>query len=121
MIGMIGNALSDPTPTAGHDPYSGGSWRTATTVKPWTADGDEAYGSDGRQSAAIEMKYGKLKVSELALGQVAGTAASRVVVAVDGKEVPAILLARDGRFVVRFPVGLCLEAGQKTEPSLTWA
>lgn len=31
----------------GFDPYTHGHWRATTVIKPWTADGDELYGTDG--------------------------------------------------------------------------
>jgi len=68
-----------------------------------------------RQSASIELHHGKLALNELSVGQVAGTAAGSVVVVVDGKEIPAELATQEGRYVVRFPNGFALEAGQKLE------
>jgi hypothetical protein len=86
---------------------------------PFTAA--EGWGSfaqkvvDGQQSASIELHYGKLALNEFALNQVAGTMASRAVVVVDGKEVSAVFRNSAGRWVVRFPKGLRLDAGQKME------
>ncbi|QDT00979.1 hypothetical protein HG15A2_43210 [Adhaeretor mobilis] len=70
---------------------------------------------DGRQSVSIELRYGELALNEFTLDQVAGTAASRAVVVVDGKEIAADLQIQEGRYVVRFPNGLSLKAGQKME------
>ena len=71
----------------------------------------------GGDDVGIEVRHGKLTLNELVVGQVAGTAASHAVVAVGGKGIPVILLTQEGRFVVRFPIGLSLEAGQRMEVS----
>jgi hypothetical protein len=86
-----------------------------TTAEGWGSFSQRVV--NGRQSVGLEMRHGKLKLNELVVGQVAETAADRAVVAVGGKEVPALLLTLNGRFVVRFPIGLSLEAGQRMEVS----
>ncbi|WP_182867967.1 GH116 family glycosyl-hydrolase [Rhodopirellula sp. JC639] len=89
---------------------------------PFTAA--EGWGSfaqnvdDGKQSASIELRYGRLALNELSLEQVAGTAASGAVVAVDGKQLPAEFQNQQGRYALRFPGGLTLKAGQKLEVNL---
>ncbi|QDV40498.1 hypothetical protein Enr13x_03040 [Stieleria neptunia] len=83
---------------------------------PFTAA--EGWGSftqkvtDDQQSASIEMYDGKLALKEFALDQVQGTAASRAVIVLDGDEIPAEFRTQQGRYVVRFPQGLDLKAGQ---------
>jgi uncharacterized protein (DUF608 family) len=66
----------------------------------------------GKQSASIELRYGQLTLNEFAVDQVEGTVASSAVVEVEGKEIPAEFLNQAGRYVVRFPKGLGLKAGQ---------
>ena len=91
---------------------------------PFTAA--EGWGSfaqkvvDGQQSASIELHYGKLALQELTVAQVDDTAASRVVVLVDGKEISAEFQTQEDRYVVRIPKGLGLKAGQKIEVRFVW-
>lgn len=86
---------------------------------PFTAA--EGWGSfsqklvDGRQSASIEMHYGKLALNELTVDPIEGVTAGRAIVFVDGKEISAEFQTQEGRYVVLFPKGLDLKVGQNME------
>ena len=84
-----------------------------TAAEGWGSFAQKVAG--GQQSASIEMRYGKLALNELAVDQIEGTAAGRAIVVVDGKEISAEFQTQEGRYVVRFPKGLGLKAGQKME------
>ena len=69
----------------------------------------------GKQSAGIQMHYGKLSLKELALDKVAGTSASRADILVDGKAISAQFLDSAGRYLVRFSKKIELKTGKSME------
>lgn len=66
-------------------------------------------------SAEVSLRYGKLSLRTLSIGQVPEVAADRVKVLVDGKKVTATLATQEGWQTAHFPQGLRLEAGQRME------
>ncbi|WP_197231641.1 GH116 family glycosyl-hydrolase [Novipirellula artificiosorum] len=82
-----------------------------TAAEGWGSFAQKVTGD--QQSASIELHDGELVLNELAIDQVASTVADRALVVVDGKEIPAEFQLQAGRYVVRFPKGLNLKAGQE--------
>ena len=66
----------------------------------------------GRQSAEINLHYGKLELKQFSLGQVKGTKANGVNVTVDGKSVEAAFSMDEGQYIARFDSKIILRSGQ---------
>ncbi|MGD7652778.1 MAG: GH116 family glycosyl-hydrolase [Verrucomicrobiales bacterium] len=73
----------------------------------------------GKQSAGIELRYGKLALKELSLDQVDGTSATSAKVEIDGKPVDASFSSEAGRYLLKFPAGVTIQQGQQLLVSLT--
>ena len=69
----------------------------------------------GQQSAAVELRYGKLVLKEFALDSVTGTTANEADVKLDGKSVAAAFEATSGQYVLRFEEAITLNTGQKLD------
>jgi hypothetical protein len=75
---------------------------------------------DKRQlSAAIDLKYGKLKLRSLRLTPRSGTAPSRVSVKVNNEEAKSRLSIREGRAHLEFPTDVHLQAGDRLAVTLS--
>ncbi|QDV40502.1 hypothetical protein Enr13x_03080 [Stieleria neptunia] len=66
----------------------------------------------GVQTGSIELRYGRLDLKELAFDQVDGTSANRAEVTLDDRPLTSRFQPEPGRYVVRFPQGLQMKAGQ---------
>ncbi|QDV85972.1 GH116 family glycosyl hydrolase [Stieleria magnilauensis] len=66
----------------------------------------------GNQTGSIELRYGQLDLKELAFDRVDRTAAGRAEVTLDEQPMAARFQAEPGRYVVRFPDGFHMKAGQ---------
>ncbi|MFC7337857.1 GH116 family glycosyl hydrolase [Haloferula chungangensis] len=71
-----------------------------------------------KQSASIELRYGKLALKELSIDQVEGTSATNATVEIDGKAVDASFSSEAGRYVMKFSDGLTIQQGQRLLVSL---
>ena len=74
----------------------------------------------GKQTAGIEMRYGKLALNVFTLDRVEGTAANLVKVELDGRPVDASLRMEEDRYVMKFEADVTIRAGQRVEFSLGW-
>ncbi|WP_372847394.1 GH116 family glycosyl hydrolase, partial [Pontiella sp.] len=84
-----------------------------TAAEGWGCFGQNV--ANGKQSASIDLRYGQLALKEFALDQVDGTSADRALATVDGQSVEADFRHAAGRYVLRFPQGLVIKAGQRLE------
>jgi len=83
---------------------------------PFTAS--EGWGSfaqkvvDGQQFASIELRYGRLHLTQLSLDWVPEPQTDAPLVTLDGREI-AVRVEKDGeRTIIRFPKGIDIDAGQ---------
>ena len=81
-----------------------------TTAEGWGRFSQTVQG--GRQENAIELRYGKLHLKQLALDAAPGTQASKAVVTLDGRDIDARFQIDGPRTVIHFPQGLDIAAGQ---------
>jgi len=88
-----------------------------TTAQGWGTFQQKAEG--GRQRAAIEVKWGSLRLNTLALGLVDGVTPAAVQVRLGGRPVEASLKTEARRAVVTLSSGLVVAAGQALEVSLS--
>ncbi|WP_442506790.1 GH116 family glycosyl-hydrolase [Novipirellula sp. SH528] len=73
---------------------------------------------DGKQTASIELRYGRLALQELTLDQIESAMASGATVKVDGRVVDANFRVVNDRHVLSFGSALNLVAGQHIEVQL---
>lgn len=73
----------------------------------------------GKQSARLEVSYGRLQLKELALDKVNGTSARNAKVELDGKSIDVSFSEKAGRYVIRFNSDLTVNSGQRLTVSLT--
>ncbi|TWT81567.1 hypothetical protein CA13_30200 [Planctomycetes bacterium CA13] len=66
----------------------------------------------GQQKNTIELRYGKLHLTELTLDGAPGTHASKIVVTLDGRDIDARIQKDGPNTVIEFPQGLDIKAGQ---------
>lgn len=72
----------------------------------------------GTQTAGIELRYGKLRLKELALDRVKGVAAQHAKVELDGRPVQASFRAETDRYMLSFDSDLIIDNGQRLIVSL---
>lgn len=98
-------------------------WSPDNVKAPFTAA--EGWGSfahkvaNGQQSASIEMRYGKLALSEFSLDKVKGIAAKQARVEVDGRSVEASFKEEADRYILHFAKATTLNAGQSLDITFT--
>ena len=71
--------------------------------------------AEGKLSASIDLKSGRLRLRTLALAIPEGVPGKTVAASVNGKAIPAALVAEAGRARVTFEADLNLERGQRVE------
>ncbi len=81
-----------------------------TTAEGWGRFSQAVQG--GRQENAIELRYGKLHLKQLALDSAPETQASEAMVTLDGRDIDARVQIDGLRTVIHFPQGLDIAAGQ---------
>ena len=75
---------------------------------------------DGRQSAALDLRYGTLALKRFSCGQVAGTRATSVSIKIDGAPIAASFGREGGHYTARFDAAVTLKAGQRMEVSFVY-
>ncbi|WP_404307014.1 GH116 family glycosyl-hydrolase [Neorhodopirellula lusitana] len=84
-----------------------------TTAQGWGQFSQELV--NGQQTAAIELRYGKLALQELTLDRLPSTPANQAVVKIDGKAIEASHVQSGNRHVLSFAGGLELVPGQRLD------
>ncbi|GAA5507413.1 GH116 family glycosyl hydrolase [Novipirellula caenicola] len=82
-----------------------------TTAEGWGRFSQKV--DSGKQSAAVELHYGKLTLKEFTLDAVPETTASGANVKLAGNEIPATFGSNQGQYVLRFAEPVTVNAGQK--------
>jgi len=81
-----------------------------TAAEGWGHFSQTVHG--GRQENAVELRYGKLHLKQLALDTAPGTQAGKAAVKLDGREIDARFQIDGQRTVIHFPQALDIAAGQ---------
>ena len=84
-----------------------------TTAEGWGSFTQQVEG--GKQSAAIDLRYGQLSLKEFSLDAVEGTAANGADVKLDGQQVATTFEKAANKYVIKFAQPIVIKAGQKLE------